>query len=253
MRPRADARRPQRHDRVELPWAAVMLRALVLLLVLANGAFYAWTQGWLDEVVGVRAIGDREPERLARQVHPERVRILPPDAAASRSGAAGAEPGALACLEAGPLGAAEVAAAETALQAAAPDLASSRWARVETRPPGTWIVYMGRYANRDTLLEKEDELKRRGVAYEELRGTPALEPGLALGRFDERAQADAALARLTRQQDIHTARVTQLAPSASTFMLRVTQADAALAAQLTALKAGALGRGFAPCAKATGG
>ncbi|MEO6031434.1 MAG: hypothetical protein ABIP61_05965 [Burkholderiaceae bacterium] len=229
-----------------------MLRALVLLLVLANGAFYAWTQGWLDEAVGVRAIGDREPERLARQVRPELVRILPPDAATSSTRAAEAEPNPLACLEAGPFGDAEVAAAEAALQAAAPHLANGRWARIETSQPGAWIVYMGRYASRDALAKKEDELRRREVAFEELRDTPALEPGLVLGRFNQRAQADAALARLV-QQDIHTARVTQLAPAASTFMLRVAQADSTLAARLSTLKVGVLGRGFAACTKASGG
>ena len=44
-----------------------MLRALIAALLLANLAFFAWTQGWLDSVVGVRSIGDREPERLLRQ------------------------------------------------------------------------------------------------------------------------------------------------------------------------------------------
>ena len=226
-----------------------MLRALVLLLVLANAAFYAWTQGWLDDAVGVRAIGDREPERIARQVHPELIRILPPDAVASSASAAQAGVGTLACLEAGPFTDAEFAAAEAALQAAAPQLASSRWARIETS--GAWIVYMGRYASREALAKKEEELRRRDVPFEELRDTPALEPGLALGRFNQRAQADAALARLV-QQDIHTARVTQLAPAASTFMLRVASADTALATRLSALKSGALGRGFAACAKAAG-
>ena len=229
-----------------------MLRALVLLLVLANAAFYAWTQGWLDDAVGVRAIGDREPERIARQVHPELIRILPPDAVASSASPAQADAGMLACLEAGPFSDTEVATAEAALQTAAPNLTSSRWARIETSQPGAWIVYMGRFASREALAKKEEELRRREVSFEELRDTPALEPGLALGRFNQRAQADAALARLV-QQDIHTARVTQLAPAASTFMLRVASADTALATRLSALKSGALGRGFTACAKAAGG
>ena len=59
-----------------------MLRAIVLLLLLANLGFYAWTQGQLDGVVGVRAQGDREPERLARQVRADSVRILPASATA---------------------------------------------------------------------------------------------------------------------------------------------------------------------------
>jgi len=53
-----------------------MLRALVVLLLVANLAFYLWTLGWLDGIVGVSARGDREPERLANQVNPERIVVL---------------------------------------------------------------------------------------------------------------------------------------------------------------------------------
>lgn len=60
-----------------------MLRILVLLLVLANLGFYAWTEGWLAQPLGLRADADREPGRIARQVRPESVRILPPQPAAS--------------------------------------------------------------------------------------------------------------------------------------------------------------------------
>lgn len=67
-----------------------MLRALVVLLLLANLAFFAWTLGWLDGVVGARASGDREPERLQRQVRPEAVRILPASAPADAASAGGA-------------------------------------------------------------------------------------------------------------------------------------------------------------------
>jgi hypothetical protein len=54
-----------------------MLRALVALLLLANAVFWIWSQGWLDDVVGVRSTGEREPQRLAQQVRPEIVRVLP--------------------------------------------------------------------------------------------------------------------------------------------------------------------------------
>jgi len=42
-----------------------MLRGLVLLLLVANLLFFAWARGGLDQVVGVRADGDREPARWA--------------------------------------------------------------------------------------------------------------------------------------------------------------------------------------------
>jgi hypothetical protein len=224
-----------------------MLRALVLVLALANIGFYAWSRGWLDGAVGVRANGDREPERLARQVKPETVRILPPAAAsAAGSAASAATPVVLSCLEAGPFGPTEVAAAQTALQGAVP---AGRWSDVPTERPGSWMVYMGKYANRDLLAKKEEELRRRKVDFDEVTTPAELTPGLALGRFDERPLADAALAQLA-QQGIHTARVVELKAATRAHLLRVDQAEPALVTKLSALKVEALGQGFVPCAVA---
>lgn len=221
-----------------------MLRALVALLLFANMVFFAWTQGWLDNVVGPRSTGDREPERMLRQVHPELIRILPPGAASAASAAVAVGAiGAGRCFEAGPFGDAEVAAAQAAAQAALP---AGSWVTIRTEQPGTWLVYMGRYASREALTKKEDELKRRKLPYEELRDHPTLAPGLSLGRFDARAAATQALDRFA-QQGIQTARVVELAPASNRHVLRVEKADAALSAKLAALKAEALGRGFAAC------
>jgi hypothetical protein len=220
-----------------------MLRALVLLLALANVGFYAWTQGWLDGVVGVRATGDREPERLARQVRPESVRILPPAAAAAASTPASTPP-VLACLEAGPFSTTEFSAAQAAFQAA---VAHEHWADVKVEQPGSWMVFMGKYPNHDALAKKEEELRRRKVDFDEVTAPADLDPGLSLGRFDQRPAADAALAELGRQ-GIHTARIIELKPASSAHLLRVDQADPVLAGKLAALKVDALGKGFAPCA-----
>jgi len=84
-----------------------MLRAALLLLVAANLLFFAWTRGWLDGVVGVRAQGEREPERLARQVRADQVVLLPADATPAAAG--------LSCVEAGPFTTAEAAAARAVL------------------------------------------------------------------------------------------------------------------------------------------
>ncbi len=67
-----------------------MLKWLVIALLAANAAFFAWTQGWLDSVVGVRALGDREPGRLAQQVKPDSVVILTPSAVAAATSTASA-------------------------------------------------------------------------------------------------------------------------------------------------------------------
>jgi hypothetical protein len=219
-----------------------MLRLLVAALLLANLVFYAWTQGWLDDVAGARAIGDREPERMARQVRPELIRVLPPQSAASAVAKA-------TCLEAGPFAVDEIGGADAALQAALPAELRGGVATVKLDKPGQWIVYMGKYPNRDTLQKKIDELKRRNVKYDEVRSPPSLDSGLSLGRFDDRAGAERALAQFG-QQGIHTARVVEISPAGATFVLRAAAADSALAARLSGLKADALGKGFAECAKA---
>jgi hypothetical protein len=232
-----------------------MLRLAVAALLLVNLVFYAWTQGWLDDVVGVRAAGDREPERLSRQVRPEAIRILPPQSAASAS--AGLSPATTlataaapkpACLEAGPFAPDEIGGADAALQSALPPEARGGWTTVKLERPGQWMIYMGKYPNREALLKKVDELKRRNVRYDEVRSPPALDGGLSLGRFDDRAGAERALAQFGNQ-GIHTARIVELAPAGSSFVLRAPAADPALAARLASLRLDALGKGFAECTK----
>jgi hypothetical protein len=224
-----------------------VLRLLVAALLVANLGFYAWSQGWLDGIVGARSIGDREPERMARQLRPELVRVLTSGTAAPTAVAdtAATAPGAGACLEAGPFSDAEIAAAQAAAKGALPD---ARLADVKTDKPGSWMVYMGRYVDREALARKEAELKRRNLPYDEVRDTAALAPGLSLGRFDERNAAINALNQFALQ-GIRTARVVEVAPASSGHLLRIENADAALAAQASALKLAALGKGFAACAK----
>ncbi|MBC7994803.1 MAG: hypothetical protein H7Z15_16350 [Rhizobacter sp.] len=216
-----------------------MLRLLVVVLVLANLVFYAWTQGLLDNVVGVRSHGDREPDRLARQVRPEVIRVLSPASAVAASEAPSA------CLEAGPYTPAQIAAAEGVLQTVLP---SGSWVATKTETPAVWVVYMGKYPNREALQKKTDELKRLKISYEEVRNNPELEDGLALGRYDNRAAADKALAEVA-QKGVRTARVAALAQPTVTHSLRVERADTTLQSRLSGLRAEALlGKAFGPCA-----
>ena len=85
------------------------LRAFALLLVLANLGFFIWSRGWLDALVGARATGDREPERMARQFQPQLLHVLP--GAVGAAAMAGSAAAVATCLEAGPFTAAEAEAA----------------------------------------------------------------------------------------------------------------------------------------------
>ncbi len=220
-----------------------MLRVLVGLLLLANLLFLGWSQGWFD-AVGLRLTGEREPERLQRQVRPEVIRVLPPGAASTaKVGSAAAS-----CIEAGPFAEAEFEASRSAAQAALPP---GSVATVKVDQPGTWIVYMGRYATREAQTRKEEELKRRKLPYDEIRDGSALAPGLSLGRFDTPAAAAGALAQFT-ELGVRTARVVELAAAASRYWLRIDAAGPALAAQAATVQFAAAGRSFAACARPPG-
>lgn len=65
-----------------------MLRALALTALIANLGFFAWTQGYLT-TLGLPPLGagEREPQRLQRQVSPETIVILNPSVSIGRQGA----------------------------------------------------------------------------------------------------------------------------------------------------------------------
>lgn len=235
-----------------------MLRGVVLLLLLANGLFFAWAQGWLAPVLPPRA-DPREPERLALQVRPELITVLTPKAAsdavataassgasagASSTAAAGdAEPPPL-CLEAGPFTDTTVAAAETALsQNGVPDGAVKREAVAVTF---TYGVVMGRFADRETLRAKAEELKKLGVRNDEISAPAALVPGLRLGNYSDRYGAETALANLAKK-GVRTARVAPLPTGPLQQWLRAEKADAELQTRLKSLPGDRLGGGFKPC------
>lgn len=227
-----------------------MLRALVVLLLLANLAFFAWTQGWLTGLTGIGPEGDRDPARLKRQVRPEVIHILPPgsvpaSAPTEPNSAASGVTVVAACFESGPFSAAELPVAEGVLKAALP--AGTHWLVQDGERPGVWLIYMGKYANREALDKKVAELKRVDVSAEPLRSSPELEPGLSLGRFDSQTQADARLADLAKH-GVRTARVINITPPAPMHTLRFAQADGSLQRTLAGLKARLPGeKGFSPC------
>jgi hypothetical protein len=210
-----------------------MLRWIVLLLALANAGFYAWSQGWVGHEGD--AAGEREPQRLQRQVNAQRVQVkaLPPEGAAQAARRF--------CVETGPLADADVPAAEAALRDAG--LEEGQWQRGSVDRSGTWLVYMGRLPDGELMARKQAELQRRGVAFEPVRGLPELEPGLSLGRFNDPAQAEESLRALV-QRGVRTARVVTVHPAQRMTTLR---ADTLGADALKVLKSQPAGRPFRSC------
>ncbi|SDO73272.1 hypothetical protein SAMN05216303_102213 [Rhodoferax sp. OV413] len=224
-----------------------MLRAVILFLLLANGLYYAWSQGLLA-AYGLAPTVESEPQRLQQQIHPEMVEVLPPNSAdaapapapaeAASASVAAAEP--TECLTAGPFDAARGTALARSLAA----LPAGSWTLDEAVEPGRWIVYMGRYPNTDWVDRKKAELRGMRVKYEA--PPKALEPGLSLGGFDSEAAANKSLGDLT-QRGVRTARVVLEHPEVRGVQLRLPAVDAAIKTQLDGLKPALAGRPLRAC------
>lgn len=236
-----------------------MLRALVLLLVLINGVFYAWAQGWLAPW-GFADAPQTEPQRLAQQLRPEALRILGPssaasaprpaaqarsvpDAATSAAPGAASAPVATVCLQAGVFDAAQVERLRAALQTALP---AGGWRFEPAVGAARWIVYMGRYADAQAVARKRAELRALNIGAEAPRN-PQLEPGLSLGAYPSEAAARAALDQFA-SRGVRTARVALEQPERPGQRLRI---DALEAAQRDAVQQSLgpalAGKALTPC------
>ena len=173
-----------------------MLRLAVIALLLANAAYYAYTQGWLRSA-GLVTPEQAEPQRLQQQIRPETLKVLraqgatnnptppPAPAAAPAADTAASTPAPTAaapadageCLQAGIFDDKQAAALRTAAAALPP----GSWSLEPTPITGRWMIYMGRFDDQDTLDKKRAELRARKVDFDRAGGT--LELGLSLGRF----------------------------------------------------------------------
>lgn len=228
-----------------------MLRLLVLLLALANVAYFAWSQGALAPL-GMAPSVQTEPQRLATQIRPEAIRLLTADearqlensgsAARPANGASATAEAAAECLQAGLFNEQQTTALRASLEKALP---AGSWQLESSTEPARWIVYMGKYPNEEALAKKRNELRQRGVAFRAV-NNDALAPGLALASFALQADADKELARVA-SKGVRTARVVQERGEARGQLLKLAAVDAALRAQLDTLKPQLEGKPLRPC------
>lgn len=215
-----------------------MLRILLVALLALNALFFGWSRGWLDGVIGVKASGDREPERLGLQFNAEKIRLLNGPAAA-----AVLQP--RACLLLGPLdGEAALQAAQAALLRAG--VATSDWQDRASEQPGVWAVATIRLATKDFQARKEETYKKLKIAFDYLPGPAEEQPTLVLSRHPSQQAADAALEALS-QRALKGLRVMQLQAPQKQHSLVFAQADGELQAKLQGLKDAALAGGFKRC------
>lgn len=242
-----------------------MLRLFALLLLVANGFFYAWSNGYLSQW-GWVASSQRETFRLNEQIEPERIvirqagkaatapaqalttspstapspapsiaTVIAPATAAVPAApmiAATATPSTI-CLSAGAFNDKQSSAIKQALDT---KLSNVRWRFETVNVPARWIVYMGKYPNNNARDLKKSQLDQIKVPYELLTESK-LEPGLSLGSHATQALANQALQQLVKQ-GVRTARVLQESPEQKAQTLVVPAIDEANRTRLNLVYAG---------------
>jgi hypothetical protein len=203
-----------------------MLRLIVLLLFLANAAYFAWSQDLLAPV-GLVPVQQSEPQRVAQQVKPEAIRVLPSDEARRIEVAALRTD----CLQAGLFTDSEADSLKQSLDSWPPN----SWSLEPATDPPRWIVYMGKYPGVEQVARKRAELRQLGISFE-APANPELEPGLSLGGFTSEAAANQGLASLS-ERGVHTARVVQERPEQRGQRLVLASVDDSLRPRLDELKA----------------
>lgn len=225
-----------------------MLKRLLLVLLLANGLFLAYTQGWLAPI-GLVPQEPREPHRMAEQVEPGKLRILnapsqapadaavpetqaaetpepqdapassAPDAAAAPAEATAAAPvpEPAACWQASGFSVAQTITVNAAMQKLGGT--AKGWSLNESVLPARWIVYLGKFANSEALQRRRAELRQDRIEHREV-NVPALQPGLALGTYSSEDAARKALQQAQRD-GVRDARVVQERQESRTFTLRL--------------------------------
>lgn len=196
-----------------------MLRAVLVLLFVANVLMLAWGQGWLG--------GARAPaSRLTQQLNPEQLTPLGQQDARQLAH--------LACLDLGPLeGDEAVQRAQRALEKAG--VPSSSWQLQTTEAGGVWGVATIKMPSKDFQARKEETYRRARIAFEPLPGFPSEQPSLLLSRHDSPAAAEKALDALN-DRNYKGLRVLALQPPKRQTVLRLARIDGLQLGRVSGIK-----------------
>lgn len=212
-----------------------MLRAIVVLLFLANVGYLAWTQGWLHRWVWSPG-GAVDLQYLPGQVAAQSLRVLSSEEVKRIESTLKDKIVAGQCLVAGPFDAARSELVHEQLSGLLPAQSWVVESSIESAggQVSRWVVYMGPYATTDALAKKQTELRALATKFEVLQPACAL-PGISLGSFASRGEAERRLQGLPK--GIRTARVVPPQGAASCQTFRVPAADSAMRTALDDLAA----------------
>lgn len=222
-----------------------MLRLLVLLLVLANSGYYAWSQGLLADY-GFAPATQTEPQRMAQQIKPEALLILSVQETLLESATLPTQlvssASATECLQVGMFNEEQTMVLRDRLVSTLPP---GSWVIESALVPARWLLYMGKYNSEDAVIKKKAELRALGVSFDALNNA-SLEPGLSLGNFKTQPEAEAGLVRITGK-GVKTAKVIQERAEQRGQRLKLPGVDAGLRGQLDAIKPQLAGKPFETC------
>jgi SPOR domain len=207
------------------------MRAIFLLLLLANLAFFAWARYLAQPDAGT------DPRPLARQIDPQKLPIVSPAAVsgapAAATPAAAASPASAAaatnCVEWGGFTANELPVARSLLE---PLALGTRLSERRVEEPTNWWVYMPPQGNRQGAQRKGAELKALGVDdFFVIQDPGSFQWSLSLGVYRSEAAAQARLTEL-KNKGVRSAQVGARVSKASRVWLQVRDIDPALRARL---------------------
>lgn len=222
------------------------MRTLLLALLFANLMLLGYQQGYF----GRAPQQGREPERLARQIEPDKIRLVTDARAVRDNGTAAPETTqtaeAPACLQLGDFSAEMAARVRRRLDALN---LGERLAAVEVEAPGWFVVYLPPFETRQAADRAAYELRKRGVTDLMVIGDNSpLRNAVSLGSFKDR---DLALKHQTdvENRGIKGARVSERATPTGVMLtrFRVKGVDTALTQQLSALQSDFAPSRLAPC------
>lgn len=221
-----------------------MLRFALLVLLIANAGYLAWTQGWMA-TLGWTPEEQSEPYRLKQQVRPDVLSIAKPEAAPAATPNEPFEeilPEATVCLQSESMDEAKSKQLQRALHSS--DLPSSSWEMVPSSISGRWMVYLGKFPNEMAMEKRRAELRNRKIGYDRAGGN--LEPGLSLGRFSSEEAATRELSNMLNQ-GVRGARVVQERAPQTLYVLRLAQATVAQRNVLQGMQSALGGKALRAC------
>jgi SPOR domain len=229
------------------------MKLVFLLLVLVNVGLFAWQHG----VFGRYTEPGREPERIARQIEPERIRVLSEKdvqalrerASLAKAAAAVATPAVpdlgqpQACVDFGDFPGGDVARVEAAL------LGLGLGSRQTARPvevPGFYMVYVPPYKTRAEAERAATDLVRRGLKDVVVLTDGPQRLGISLGLFRDPELAKAHLASVDKL-GVKTVRMTDKPTTAIATRYQLRELDATTARQLAEIRKEFPAQSIRPC------